>query len=223
MSKQTAISPSVIPETVELVPHSQLLAHLFHVLFDCQAKQRLQIIPGKNHNIHLLLESDFAYLKSTDNKPSPYVTPKTISYIHSLICDSIAMFHSDACNARALSNETLILEVLEPEEPAVFLQDLFTTLLHYYEEIQGMHCAGRRPKPKSVKHKMCKANSSAAADEAAGAILVASSRLKPLLLWRLNSCCRQRGAVKLNLLLWWQPPPTQCRPGVAARLLQSSE
>ena len=48
----------------------------------------------------------------------------------------------------------MILEVFEAEEPAVFLQELFTTLDHYYEEIQGLHGAARRPKLKSFKHKM---------------------------------------------------------------------
>ena len=54
------------------------------------------------------------------------------------------MFHSDACNAKALCNESMTLKVLEAEEPAVFCQELFDTLVHYYEEI-----AGGRPKPKS--------------------------------------------------------------------------
>ncbi len=48
----------------------------------------------------------------------------------------------------------MILEVLEAEEPAVFRQELFTTLVHYYEEIEGLHGAAGRPKPKSFKHKM---------------------------------------------------------------------
>jgi hypothetical protein len=48
----------------------------------------------------------------------------------------------------------MILEVLEQKEPAVFRQELFTTLVHYYEEIQGQHGAAGRPKPKSFKRKM---------------------------------------------------------------------
>ena len=56
----------------------------------------------------------------------------SIGYIHGLICDSITLFHSDACNAQALRNESMImiLEVLEAEEPAVFRQELFDTLVH---------------------------------------------------------------------------------------------
>ena len=50
------------------------------------------------------------------------------------------MFHSDACNAKALHNESMImiLEVLKAEEPAVFRQELFNMLVHYYEEILGL-------------------------------------------------------------------------------------
>jgi hypothetical protein len=42
----------------------------------------------------------------------------------------------------------LLQRLLQEEEPAVFSQELFNTLLHYYEEILGMAGAGRRPKPK---------------------------------------------------------------------------
>jgi hypothetical protein len=51
-------------------------------------------------------------------------------------------------------NEIMILEVLEALEPAVFRQNLFNTLTHYYKEIQCMSGAGGRPKPKSFKLKM---------------------------------------------------------------------
>jgi hypothetical protein len=64
------------------------------------------------------------------------------------------MYHSDACNARALRNEMMVLEVLEAKEPAIFRQELFITLEHFYEEILGLHGAGGRPKPKSFKRKM---------------------------------------------------------------------
>ena len=92
----------------------------------------------------------------------------SIGYIHSLICDSITLFHADACNAKALRNESMILEVLEAEEPAVFRQKLFDTLVHYYEEIQGLHGAGGRTKPKSFRRKMKSAQSRAAAAAVAG-------------------------------------------------------
>ncbi len=90
------------------------------------------------------------------------MTPKTIAYIHGLIFDSNTLFQTNPCNARALRNETMILEVLEEEEPAVFSQELFNTLSHYYEEILGMAGAGGRTKPKHFTvftRKMCNASS----------------------------------------------------------------
>ncbi len=119
-----------------------------------QLRVKLKDFPGKNSTIHSLLENEIPPLKSTDNKPTPYVTPKTIGYIHSLICDSITVFQSDACNTQALCNEGMILEVLEAEGPAVSSQELFNMLEHYYEVILGLPSAGGRPKPKSFKHKM---------------------------------------------------------------------
>ncbi len=134
---ETVIDGPSVPPTLELKPHNQLMAHLFHVLTGCQAMQRLQVIQGRHCTIHLLLESEFPPIKPNNYKPTPYVTPKTIGYIHGLLCDSITLFQSDTFNARALRNESMILEELENEEPAVFRQELFTTLEHYYGVIQG--------------------------------------------------------------------------------------
>ena len=92
----------------------------------------------------------------------------SIGYIHCLICDSITLFHSNACNAKALCNESMILEVLEAEDPAVFRQELFDTLVHFYEEILGLPGAGERPKPQSFKRKMKSAQLCAAAAAVAG-------------------------------------------------------
>ena len=61
----------------------------------------------------------------------------------------------------------MILEVLVAEEPAVFRQELFNTLVYYYEEILGLPGAGGRPKPQSFKRKMKSAQRRAAAAAAA--------------------------------------------------------
>ena len=61
----------------------------------------------------------------------------------------------------------MILEVLVAEEPAVFRQELFNTLVHYYEEILGLPGAGGRPKPQSFKRKMKSAQTHAAPAAAA--------------------------------------------------------
>ena len=135
---------------------------MFNVLTGCQAMQQMLINVSKNNTIHLLLQKQFPAIKSSDNKPTYYVTPKTIGYIHAIVTDCIPRLPSDACNQRALRNETMILEVLEAQEPAVFRQQLFNTLTTYYEEIQSMSGAGGRPKPKHFKRTMI------ADEEAAG-------------------------------------------------------
>ena len=86
----------------------------------------------------------------------------TVSFATPSLC-----IHSDACNTKALRNESMILEVLVAEEPAVFRQELFNTLVHYYEEILGLPGAGGRPKPQSFKRKMKSAQRRAAAAAAA--------------------------------------------------------
>ena len=161
---QTPIYPPHTPQSANLVPHNPLLAHLFNVLTTCQAMQSFKIVPGKNMTIHALLHKNFPPLKSTDNKPTPYVSPKTIGYIHGLIVDSITLFPTNACNARALRNELMILEVLDEQEPKVFREELFNTLRFYFEEIQGMPGAGGRPEPKHFTRKMRKPGQDAVGD-----------------------------------------------------------
>ena len=147
---------------MKLKPHNMLAAHMFNVLTGCQAMQQLLINVSKNNTIHSLLQKQFPAIKSSDNKPTYYVTPKTIGYIHAIVTDCIPRLPSDTCNQHALRNETMILEVLEAQEPAVFRQQLFSTLTTYYEEIQSMSGAGGRPKPKHFKRTMI------ADEEAAG-------------------------------------------------------
>ena len=55
---QMEIYPPVVPQQAQLVPYkyNQLLAHLFNVLTKCQAMQRFEINPDKNHTIHKLLD-----------------------------------------------------------------------------------------------------------------------------------------------------------------------
>ena len=62
----------------------------------------------------------------------------------------------------------MILEVLDKQSPAVFQQDLFSTLVHYYEEILSMSCAGGRIKPKHFKRLMSNAMETAGGVAAVG-------------------------------------------------------
>jgi hypothetical protein len=51
---------------------------MFNILTGCQAMQHLQINPTKNRTIHLLLHKQFPAIKSSDDKSTNYVTPKTM-------------------------------------------------------------------------------------------------------------------------------------------------
>ena len=104
----------------------------------------------------------------------------------------------------------MILEVLEAEEPAVFRQELFNTLVHYYKEILGLPGAEGRPKPQSFKHKMKRAQSRAVL------LLLWSLVATPLktpLMGRLlhRDRRRWRGVVEPNRQLQEQQPPPQGR------------
>ncbi len=85
----------------------------------------------------MLLHKQFPAIKSSDNKPTYYVTPKTIGYIHWIVINCITRLPSQACTQCAILNE-MIFEVLKEQEPAVFRQQLFDTLTTYYEEVQSM-------------------------------------------------------------------------------------
>jgi hypothetical protein len=133
---KTAIdNPPEVPEEMELQPHNMLAAHMFSVLTGCQAMQQMLINVSKNNTIHLLLQKQFPAIQSSDNKPTYYVTPKTIGYIHAIVTDCITRLPTDACTQRALRNEITILSELEKLEPAVFRQGLFNTLTTYCEPV----------------------------------------------------------------------------------------
>ena len=68
-----------------------LAAHMFNVLTGCQAMQQLLINVSKNNTIHSLLQKQFPAIKSSDYKPTYYVTPKTIGYIHAIVTDCIGV------------------------------------------------------------------------------------------------------------------------------------
>jgi hypothetical protein len=103
MGKSSKNPPEVL-EAMDLQPHTMLAAHMFNVLTGCQAMQQLQIRVSKNNTIHTLLNKQFPAIKSSDNKPTYYVSPKTIGYIHGIVTDCITRLPSDACTQRALRN-----------------------------------------------------------------------------------------------------------------------
>ena len=94
-----SVPPPIIDTTDQkLVHHNLLMAHLFIALTKAPAMQRLKIVPAKNRTIAALMDATFPPIKSFGNIATPYVTPKTIAYIHALIVDSISLHCSDALN-----------------------------------------------------------------------------------------------------------------------------
>jgi hypothetical protein len=127
------VSPPIISQAQELVHHNLLLAHLFVALSRAPAMQRCEINPVKHRTITALLDATFPPIASTGDVPIPYVTPRTIAYIHALIVDSITLHPSNknTLRERVLLNETMVLDVLNEMSPQAFREELFTVLNQY--------------------------------------------------------------------------------------------
>jgi hypothetical protein len=99
------------------------------------AIQRCEINPAKNRTIAALLDATFLPITSTGNIPTPYITPRTIAYIHALIVDSITLHASTPFRERALLNENMLLDVLDLMSPEDFHEESFTVLNKHHVEI----------------------------------------------------------------------------------------
>ncbi len=71
---------------------------------------QLKIDASKNHTITNLLLETFPAIQCCDNKELPFISPKTIAYIHALIIDSISILYEDSINARALDLENSMVD-----------------------------------------------------------------------------------------------------------------
>jgi hypothetical protein len=132
------VSPPIISdsdsESHELDHHNLLLAHLFVSLTKAQAMQRFLILPSKNSTIAALMYASFPPIASTDNIATTNVTPRTITYIHALIVDSIWLHHSDAHNERVIEIRKCE-HVLNEMSPDAFREELSQVLNKYHVEI----------------------------------------------------------------------------------------
>jgi hypothetical protein len=111
------VSPSIISQSQELVHYNLLLALPFVAPTKAPAMQRYEINPAKHCTIAALLDTTFPPISSTGNIPTPYITPRTIAYIHALIVDSITLHPSTTLRERALLNENILLDVLNEMRP----------------------------------------------------------------------------------------------------------
>ncbi len=69
-----------------------------------------------------LLDRTCPPIAASANKPTNYVTPKTVGYIHALfqVIDCISTNYSESPHTCALRNEDLVVTELETLTPAVF-------------------------------------------------------------------------------------------------------
>ena len=169
------VVPPLIDKDQKLIHHNLLLAHLFVVLTHAPAMQRLKIVPAKNRTIAAVMDSTFPPIKSFGGISTPYVTPKTISYIHALVVDSISLHHSDALHMRALANELMVLEVLDPMSPEAFREEFLAVLDKYFLQIAKRAGASGRPVQKSFRRSF---DSAAPAEPAATAAASAPAKGK---------------------------------------------
>jgi hypothetical protein len=160
------VSPPSISQAQQLVHHNLLLAHLFVALTRAPAMQRCEINPAKHRTITALLDATFPPIASTGDVPTPYVTPRTIAYIHALIVDSITLHPSTTMRERALLNETMVLDVLNTMSPQAFHKELFTVLNQYHVQILKTASASGRPCAKTFRSSFGSAAALSAAEVA---------------------------------------------------------
>ena len=108
--------------------------------------------------MHDLVNSTFPAIKSTDNKPTPAVTLKTVGYIHALVVVTFTFHSTEAPYARALIVQEDVCAALNELTPSAFQTELRECLVDYYEKVCLMEDAGglssvRTKKRKFKKHK----------------------------------------------------------------------
>ena len=66
------------------------------------------------------MDTTFPPIASTGNIITPYITPRTIAYIHARIVNSITLYPSNAQLERELGIENMVLDVLNEMSPEAF-------------------------------------------------------------------------------------------------------
>ena len=109
-----SIAVPIIPADQDLVHFNSLWCHLFHVLSSAKGMNFFQICPSKNMTISCLLDRVFPAINSTKNRPSQFITTKTVAYIFSLIIDSVSLHHSDVPHHTHLNTRPPFSKSLTP-------------------------------------------------------------------------------------------------------------
>ena len=157
MDGRLTIVPPIIPEDQEFVHFNDLWCYLFYKLSgeekDDKGISAFTILPAKQLTVAALLDRVFPAIPTTDNKPMPYITTKTVAYIFALILDSVTIFHQDSPHSRALQHEASILEALNAMPADEFRTELRDSLTAFYENILKKTGAGGRPVAKPLIRK----------------------------------------------------------------------
>jgi hypothetical protein len=111
---------------------------------------QLQIVPSEQHTVTRLMELLFPGIKATDCERTPLVSKHTIGYIHALMIDSVTALSTEPPKARALRNETMVVEELELNKD-VFRSELRDCLVDYYVNILKMDGTGGMPLSSTFK------------------------------------------------------------------------
>jgi hypothetical protein len=122
---------------------------------------QLQIVPSEQHTDTLLMELSFPGIKAGER--TPLVSKHTIGYNHVLMIDSVTVLSTEPPKARALRNETMVVEELELNKD-VFRSELRDCLVDYYVNILKMDGAGGIPRSSTFKRRFKSISANAATD-----------------------------------------------------------
>jgi hypothetical protein len=106
--------------------------------------------------VHDLVKSTFPAIKSTDNKPTPAVTPKTLGYIHALVVVTFTFHSTEAPYASALIVKEDVCAALNELTPSAFQTELRECLVYSYEKVCLLEDAGGLSSVRTKKHKFKK-------------------------------------------------------------------
>ncbi len=117
------VNVPLVTEANGLIHHNDLFCHIFDALTKSQGMAAL-VIGAKSNTICGLLKSTFPAIKTTNDSPTPYVTPATVAYIHALIIDSVTANPTESASQRALLCENVARQELESIDLALFHDEL---------------------------------------------------------------------------------------------------
>ncbi len=152
------ITQPIVPAEQEFVNINTLWCYLFHKLVgdDGETGKCLSTFATdvqKGQTIAALLDKTFFGILSTDNKPTPYITTETVTYIFALVINSVPIYHTDSPHSCALQHEALVFEALDDLPADEFRAELLASLTDFYEKILKKVGAGGRAANKPLQRK----------------------------------------------------------------------